>query len=80
MPGTGKYKPRKYWYSVIYQELKLSSILTIYMYYERIHEISERKAWAKTHEVTTRRAYLGIKYAARKRRPPFKIAEALKDQ
>ena len=76
LPRTGEYKRGKYWYSVLDQWGELTSILYIYVDIERIHAVSERKAWAAAHQVAMRKDYLGIQDAARKRRPPYQIEGA----
>ena len=70
LPGTGEYKPRKSWYSVLDKEGELAFILAIYVDNEIIHAGSEIKDWVADHQVATRKTYIGIQDATQKRCPP----------
>ena len=43
---------------------------------ERIHAESERKSWAKAHQIVMREGYVGLQYVSRKRHPPSNIVGA----
>ena len=76
LPGSDIYDPTKPWFFILDFDGKLATILVIYVDDERIHASTEEKAWAASHQVATREAYLGIQDAARKRRPPSQNAGA----